>query len=93
MQIDQFLISQAVSLRDALNMISENKQGFIITVDDDGCVVGLATDGDIRIKLVEGISIDDPISICANSNFIWADQSTPRESILKQLDNNIRFIP
>lgn len=56
-------------------------------------MIGLATKGDIRGKLLTGFSIEDPISCCANTNFIWADQSTPREVPLKQLGNNIRFIP
>lgn len=93
MKNDIFLISESSSLKEALNKINSNSQGFIITTDQNGCVVGLATDGDIRTKLVEGASLEDPISFCSNINFIWADPSTPREMILKQLDNSIRFIP
>lgn len=89
----QYYISQNSSIKNALNKISENHQGFILTSDDSDIIVGLVTDGDIRSKLVEGISLDEPISLCANPNFIWADEYTPREIILKQLDNNIRFIP
>lgn len=61
--------------------------------NDTGAVVGLATDGDIRGKLVEGSSLDDMIASCANPNFVWADQATPRELLLKQLDHSIRAIP
>lgn len=89
----QYYISQNSSIRNALSKISENQQGFIFTSNDSDAIVGLVTDGDIRSKLVEGISLDEPISICANRNFIWADEYTPREIILKQLDNCIRFIP
>ncbi len=88
-----FLISERESLKEALNKISENKQGFIITTDETGAVVGLVTDGDIRTKLIDGASMEESISFYANKNFIWADPSTPREMILKQLDNSIRFIP
>ena len=91
--MSQYYISQNSSIKNALNKISENQQGFILTSDDSGIILGLVTDGDIRSKLVEGVSLDQPISVCANSNFIWADENTPREIILKQLDNNIRFIP
>jgi D-glycero-alpha-D-manno-heptose-7-phosphate kinase len=89
----QYYIPQNSSIRDALNKIIENRQGFVLTSDDSGIIVGLVTDGDIRSKLVEGISLDESISVCANTNFIWADEYTPREIILKQLDNSIRFIP
>ena len=90
---DTFLISESASLKEALNKINENKQGFVLTVDENGMVVGLVTDGDISTKLIEGFSLDKPISVYSNKNFIWAEPSTPREMIIKQLDNSIRFIP
>ena len=89
----QYYILQTASIKEALNKISDNQQGFILTTNKSDEIVGLVTDGDLRAKLVEGISLDQPIASCANSNFIWADADTPREIILKQLDHNIRFIP
>ncbi len=64
-----------------------------MTINSNGAVVGLATDGDIRGKLIDGASLDDLVGSCANSNFVWADQATPRELLLKQLDHSIRAIP
>ena len=72
----QYYISQNSSIKIALSKISDNQQGFIFTADDADVIVGLVTDGDIRSKLIEGISIDESISVCANTNFIWADEST-----------------
>ncbi len=89
----QYYISQNSSIKNALSKISDNHQGFVFTSDDNDIIVGLVTDGDIRSKLVEGVSLDEPISVCANPNFIWVDEDTPREIIIKQLDNSIRFIP
>ena len=89
----QYYILQTASIKEALIKISDNQQGFILTTNKSDEIVGLVTDGDLRAKLVEGISLDQPIASCANSNFIWADADTPREIILKQLDHNIRFIP
>ena len=86
-------IQQTVSIKEALDKISDNQQGFVLTANKSDEIVGLVTDGDLRVKLAEGISLDQPIASCANSNFIWADVDTPREIILKQLDHNIRFIP
>ena len=88
-----FLISEIASLREALAQIEANHHGIILTTDASGVVSGLATDGDIRRKLLEGAALDDLISCCANPNFVWADQATPRELLLKQLDNRIRVIP
>ncbi len=89
----QYYILQTASIKEALSKISDNQQGFILTANKSDEIVGLVTDGDLRAKLVEGITLDQPIATCANSNFIWADTNTPREVILKQLDHSIRFIP
>jgi D-glycero-alpha-D-manno-heptose-7-phosphate kinase len=93
MILPQFLISHSASLRETLTRIEDNKHGIILTTDASGAVVGLATDGDIRRKLLEGASLDDPISTCVNPDFVWADQAASRELLLKQLDHRIRVIP
>ena len=93
MNLNLFLIDEDAPLRVALEMISANKHGLILTTNKLGAVVGLATDGDIREKLIKGATLSDSVGTCANLNFIWADQSTPREVLLKQLDQSIRVIP
>lgn len=93
MNLSLFLISESATLRDALLKIDANQHGVIMTTDRNGAVVGLATDGDIRGKLIEGVSLDDRVGVCANPNFVWADQAAPREMLLKQLDQSIRVIP
>ena len=93
MNLNLFLISERAPLRAALLQISANHHGMIMTTDHSGAVVGLATDGDIREKLIEGATLEDRVGSCANPNFVWADQATPRELLLKQLDNSIRVIP
>ena len=93
MNIELFLISESASLRDAFARIEANHHGVVLTTDRTAAAVGLATDGDIRRMLLKGASLDDPISCCANKDFLWADHATPRESLLKQLDHRIRVIP
>ena len=65
MKIDKFLITERSTLREALIQIDANQHGFILTIDILGAVVGLATDGDIRRKLLEGVSLDEPIDYMA----------------------------
>ncbi len=93
MQLDIFLISQSASLRDALQRIESNHHGVIFVTDANGAVSGVATDGDIRRHLLNGVSLDAPITQCANPDFVWESQSTPRELLLKKLDHRIRVIP
>ena len=90
---DKYLINQNASIKEALKKIEQNHFGFIFSCDEQGKVLGLATDGDIRRSLIKGLSLDESISKCTNANFISADQSTPREKLIKRLDGHIKFIP
>lgn len=89
----QFVVHEKESIRNSLQKIELNKHGIIAVVDDEDSVIGLATDGDIRRSLLEGRSLDSFISECINRNFVWAEQGVARESLLKQLDSNIKIIP
>ena len=93
MQLNNFLISASATLREALFRIDANNHGFILTTDNSGGVVGLATDGDIRRRLLDGVSLEQHISECANAEFMWATLETPRETLLKKLDHRIKVIP
>jgi D-glycero-alpha-D-manno-heptose-7-phosphate kinase len=91
--LNLFLIDENASLREVLVKIEANHHGIILTVNASGIVTGLATDGDIRRSLLVGASLDHPIASCTNPEFVWADQATSRELLLKQLDHRIRVIP
>jgi len=93
MSVSSFLISETASLREALAQIEANHHGLVLTTRASGEVCGLATDGDIRRRLLSGASLTDPIASCANRDFVWADAATSRELLLKQLDQRIRVIP
>lgn len=93
MQLDIFLISASASLREALQRIEANHHGMIFVADLTGAVLGVATDGDIRRCLLDGGSLDDAISQCANPDFVWESPATPREILLKKLDHRVRAIP
>ncbi len=93
MNLDLFLIAETASLRDALAQLDANHHGIILTTNAAGKATGLATDGDVRRKLLDGGSLDDRIASCVNTDFVWADSSTPRELLLKQLDHRIQVIP
>ena len=93
MSLEIFLVPENVNLREALKKIESNHQGFILTTDDRGSVTGLITDGDIRRKLLDGLTLDDAVFSCVNKDFVWAGNFSSRELLLKQLDQRIKVIP
>jgi len=91
--IEKYLINENRPIKDALIKVDENHYGFIFSCNDEGKVVGLATDGDIRRGIIKGIKLDDPIAQCANPDFVWAQDNISREILIKRLDSHIKFIP
>lgn len=67
--------------------------GILFAEDAGGRVVGAVPDGDIRRKLLSGISIQQPVATCVNRNFVWAAAGAPREQILKLLDQRVHLVP
>jgi D-glycero-alpha-D-manno-heptose-7-phosphate kinase len=93
MKLDIFLITASASLREALHRIESNHHGMIFVTETNGAVSGVATDGDIRRRLLDGGTLDEAIAQCANPDFVWENLATPRELLLKKLDHRIRVIP
>jgi D-glycero-alpha-D-manno-heptose-7-phosphate kinase len=91
--LELFIVSEQSSLKEALEKIDQNRLGIVFVANSLGAVCAVATDGDIRRKLLGGTTLDAPVNSCANPDFVWADTSTPRELLLKQLDSRIRAIP
>lgn len=93
MQLNSFLVAESASMREALAQIESNHHGIVLTTNAAGCVTGLATDGDIRRRLIGGGTLDDRIGPWANHEFVWESPQTSRESLMKKLDHRIRVIP
>ena len=91
--IENYLINEGTTIKSALLKVGVNKAGLVFLQTDNNKVIGVATDGDIRRALLRGVSIDDDINNCVNKDFFSAETDTPREQLIKQLDNNIRVIP
>lgn len=93
MKQSYFTINKDNTIRKAFIKIKKNKLGIIFITNQDNQIIGCATDGDIREKLLEGIELDDSINLCCNENFIYEHENTDREIIIKKFDSAIRVIP
>ena len=91
--LDKSIVDESTSVREALKKINENQYGFVFLRNTNNEITGLTTDGDIRRGLIDGMTLNDMIKNCANPNFVWASEDSPREQLIKQLDGHIKFIP
>ena len=69
----KYVIDADSSVKKALEKVEKNHQGMILICASSGEIIGLATDGDIRRALLRGVTVDDPIYLCANKDFVWVD--------------------
>ncbi len=92
-KLDQYICLKESSIADAFKKIDLNASGAVFVTDDKKRVCGIATDGDIRRYLLKNNNINHKISLCMNTSFSSVQESTPREIILKKLDEVIKVLP
>ncbi len=92
-ELEHFLVTEDSALKKALANIEKNKHGIIFATNGKDEITGIATDGDIRRKLIQDGNVNQPVSECLNRDFKWAKEGSSRESLLKYLDHQIRVIP
>jgi len=49
------LADAASSMHDTIEVMSAKKLGVVGVIDDDGCLIGVITDGDLRRHMEEGL--------------------------------------
>ena len=93
MKKDDYIVNLNDELKYVLEKIEKNQNG-IIFIEDNLQIVGVATDGDIRRKLIEKNKLSIKIKDCMNTDFIHlSEHDATKENILKLLDSRIRVIP
>ena len=93
MNINDYIVNKNENLSSVLKKIDKNEHGTIF-IEDNLVIIGLATDGDIRRKLIKENKLSIKISECMNKDFVYLlEKDASKENILKLLDTRIRIIP
>lgn len=87
------LVSDAASIRDALENLKQTGLGLVCVATAEGKVVGVCSDGDLRNVILNGAKLDDLVIGAMNANFTAVQQGAPRERVLKMLDTRIKVAP
>lgn len=93
--IKQNLISSFATIKEALKVIDNNHNGYVLVVDESGVLEGVLTDGDYRRWSLEQaqINLDIPVSQIYKKDFLFAVNTESNESIQSKLSNERKFIP
>jgi dTDP-glucose pyrophosphorylase len=62
----ELVIGPNISIRDSLKIIDKGALRVALVTDKDGILLGTLSDGDIRRALIQGSSLDEPISKIMN---------------------------
>ncbi len=88
------LISDSVTLRDAVAKMSETGWQIAVVVNKDERLVGVLTDGDIRRALLQGMDLSVSITKAMNTSPVTMDAHTPASAIrAKMRQEMFHFIP
>ena len=74
-EINLGLCNLETTLREALAIINSSDYQIAIVIDGNGSVIGVATDGDVRRGLLNGVELEDKLLKVANINPILSDSN------------------
>ena len=82
-KIDEIKINQNASIKEALKVIDKGAIKVAVVLSDDGLLLGMLSDGDIRRALLKGMSLGDKITGIINKHPVVANINDTKERILE----------
>lgn len=93
-EIDEFLVDESASVRDAIARINDNSNGIVLVVDEDQNLLGTATDGDIRRAILNDTPLSTPVSEVMCSDPTVVEPNAAESDILEWFKRDeLRHIP
>ena len=88
---NHFYLKATNSIIEVINNIEDSQYQICFIVDDDTCLIGSVTDGDIRRGLIDGYPIDSHVSNIMNAKPISIlDSQTENEAQIMMTSNHIK---
>lgn len=92
--LNRIIFDENTTLKKILGRFNETaifteNRGFAIITNKKYKCIGVVSDGDIRRKLLKGVSIDDPIKKAVNKNYSFVTLNDSYHKTLRQFDKDI----
>jgi dTDP-glucose pyrophosphorylase len=88
------LITEEASLIEALKKLNEGHSSLTLFVlDKNNRMVGTLTDGDIRRKLINGLTLEDSVSKFMSTRFSYIQEGYSVRNVKQIRSNEIRLLP
>ncbi|RDL44017.1 alcohol dehydrogenase [Marinomonas piezotolerans] len=82
------LISGSSSIKKALRIIDSEALRVALVVTPDRKLLGIITDGDIRRALLDGLSLEEPVSKIMNTSPIIASDSATKDQLVALMEKH-----
>lgn len=90
----EYITAEDASIKEALTRIDANRQGFVIVLDENGCVLGVLTDGDVRRAIIRGCVASESISTIYTKNAKMVSIRDGFETVTELFKSEaIKFLP
>lgn len=92
----KYIVQQSATIREALIALDGNTHDWqtLFVVDENGCIAGTLTDGDIRRGLIRGAGLDTPVSDVMHRDFKYVLQGEDNALAFKTFrSRQIFFVP
>ena len=93
LRLSRHCLPLAATLNEVLCRMNEGIQGVLFLTSDEGRVLGLFTDGDVRRALLQGAKLDSPAEPWSNRTFVTGSNAASHEENLRLLNDKIRHLP
>jgi len=87
------LVPISYSIKAAMHQLNQGVGGILLCVNEEGVVLGVLTDGDIRRAFLGGAKLDDLVVSIMNRDFTHGYSGVKREENLKLLNSVIQHVP
>lgn len=93
MELNKLTCNWKATIKDVMLCIDANAKGSAFIEDDEGKLVGVVTDGDIRRLLISGYGMNDVIETHIGREFVYASVNETAGDIASKFNYRIRIIP
>lgn len=92
-KVQELLVKETSSLRDAIAAIDKNAEGICYAVDDQQRLKGVLTDGDVRRALLKGLTLANRVVDAMNTDFVALSVASEEKQIQASFNAKISHIP
>lgn len=92
--IEHIKLFKDTTIKDAIAIVENGGIGMAFSVDEDGVLEGILTDGDIRKAIISGYRLEDNVALIINKNPLVSSLEDTREDILNMaIEKKLYQIP